>query len=603
MRLLKKRFYFTRYSVLAVLIILFAIVLRLALIALGWPPLDSDVGTVGIMGMHIAFKGQFPVFFYGQGYMGTFEAYVAAFFFRLFGVSFFSLALGLVLMYGVFLGSIYYLSSLLYSRGLALLTVLLLSLGSNPMFSRELVALGGYPDTLFFGALMMLLASWLALTSGQDAASRSQSERRRRLAAYAGWGLVAGLGLWTHVLTLPFTLCSAVLLWLFCRAELRGKTLFWLVAMLVLGMLPLLAYNAIMFFVNYNATTLFYLIRVHGSAGVPIPPGPPLFLRQLWGSFLIALPTMTGATPVCNATQVSTQTGCLLWHASWAFGLVGLWLWALGGTLRVLWNKRRLWWGKSRVAPVLEERTELVLYTARLALLGTSGLSFLLYVISSSSGLFPVATSRYLVGLLVSTPALLWPLWKGARSLFQRSQSASSSFGGHPVVKVGQTGGLLFVGVIYLLGTLSIFTGFPASPPLEQRWGAFTLQINDQHLALDPVREYNRQQEALVRDLLRTGNVHIYSDYWTCNRLIFVSQERIICAVVDINQRTKQLKIGQNRYTPYLRQVQADPHAAYVLPEGSPEEAACAQMLRTMKSPDAYQRFEFDGYVIYQPRR
>src|SRR5437868_455995 len=125
------------YHIVALLIILVAVGVRLLLLALGWPPLDSDEGTVGLMGMHIAFRGEFPIFFYGQGYMGAFEAYLAAIMFLLFGVSTFTLSLGLVLVYAGFLIAMYFLVRLLYSNGLALFVLLLLSLGSNPMLSRE----------------------------------------------------------------------------------------------------------------------------------------------------------------------------------------------------------------------------------------------------------------------------------------------------------------------------------------------------------------------------------------------------------------------------------------------------------------------------------
>lgn len=55
------------------------------------------------------------------------------------------------------------------------------------MLDTELVALGGYPELLFFGSLSLLIASWLALTSDQYA---SPHRRLWRMMAYACWGLV-----------------------------------------------------------------------------------------------------------------------------------------------------------------------------------------------------------------------------------------------------------------------------------------------------------------------------------------------------------------------------------------------------------------------------
>ena len=53
--------------------------------------------------LHIAYRGEHPVFLYGQNYMGTIEAYLGALLFHIFGVSSFSIRLGLALMFALFL--------------------------------------------------------------------------------------------------------------------------------------------------------------------------------------------------------------------------------------------------------------------------------------------------------------------------------------------------------------------------------------------------------------------------------------------------------------------------------------------------------------------
>src|SRR5436309_15617320 len=83
------------YTIWAVPLILLAVMIRIVLTAKGWPLLDSDEGTMGLMGMHIAFRGEHPIVFYAQGYMGEKEAYLAAMMFRLFGIC--SFIFGLVM--------------------------------------------------------------------------------------------------------------------------------------------------------------------------------------------------------------------------------------------------------------------------------------------------------------------------------------------------------------------------------------------------------------------------------------------------------------------------------------------------------------------------
>jgi hypothetical protein len=82
--------YINNYTAIAIILIALAVVLRVIFTALVVPEVNSDEGAMGLEAMHIAFKGEHPIFLYGQDYMGVLEAYVAAFFFRLFGVSVFS---------------------------------------------------------------------------------------------------------------------------------------------------------------------------------------------------------------------------------------------------------------------------------------------------------------------------------------------------------------------------------------------------------------------------------------------------------------------------------------------------------------------------------
>ncbi|HYT41625.1 MAG TPA: hypothetical protein VEP90_04725, partial [Methylomirabilota bacterium] len=121
------------YGILAFLIIALATLLRIFLIAWGWPHSNADVDTMGLMAMHIAYKGEHPIFFYGQNYQGTLQAYLGVVFFRLFGISVFSFRLGSVLFFTLFLVIMYCLTSLLYTKKLALIALALLSFGSSIM--------------------------------------------------------------------------------------------------------------------------------------------------------------------------------------------------------------------------------------------------------------------------------------------------------------------------------------------------------------------------------------------------------------------------------------------------------------------------------------
>ncbi len=133
--------------------------------------------------------------------------------FHLLGPSLFSLRLSVLLLFVLFLVGLYLLTRTLYSRGLALVTIALLSFGSNYLLTYQLRSYGGYPDTLLFGTLAFLIASWLAISSKPEFSFRSMSQR---CLGYAAWGLIVGLGIWSDQIILPFVAISGLLLLLFC---------------------------------------------------------------------------------------------------------------------------------------------------------------------------------------------------------------------------------------------------------------------------------------------------------------------------------------------------------------------------------------------------
>ena len=84
MKALLKYFRINIFEICAFTMIVLAMELRILLIAQGWPMTNSDESTMGLMALHIAYRGEVPIFFYGQGYMGALEAYLPAFLFSLF---------------------------------------------------------------------------------------------------------------------------------------------------------------------------------------------------------------------------------------------------------------------------------------------------------------------------------------------------------------------------------------------------------------------------------------------------------------------------------------------------------------------------------------
>jgi hypothetical protein len=573
------------YGLSALLIILLATALRLVLIALGWPLTNSDEGTIGMMALHIAYRGEHPIFFYGQNYMGAWEAYLGAAIFHLIGPSLFSLRLGLVLMFVVFLVCIYVLTSLLYSKPMALITLVLLGGGSSFVMARELSAIGGYSETLMFGAFVFLCAAWLALSYRPGLSWR---QNRWRYVAYLAWGLAAGLALWSDLLVAPMVLMSSLLILCFCWRELLRVVgaLCMLVGLLV-GAYPLIRYNL------HAAPHQDSLSTLRGLQGNGLHHTLPVILAELKGTFQISIPMVTG-NPFCPVTELSFigptsphTLQCTLIHSTWSLGYVLL---LAASVIMTAWAVWRSWRGSRHAfasdasEATLAEHNAFVRHTGGLLLLISALITLYLYASSAATLDWPGIHARYLLGMLIATPAVIWPLWQGASAINRVATNPESlagvRFTAPGRVRFGQFACRLVLALgmlLMVLGSVLAFTEVPS------------------------VQAQNQRDYALIDDLVQKGITHIYTDYWTCDKIAFMSSDRLTCVVVN-----GQLQSTYNRYKGYIRDVNADPHAAYAFPSNSSYAAPSGEHVAAVEDKSArtgiqYERFVIDGYVIYRP--
>ena len=113
------------------------------------------------------------------------------------------------------------------------------------------------------------------------------------------------------------------------------------------------------------------------------------------------------------------------------------------------------------------------------------------------------------------------------------------------------------------------------------------------------ISSIDQQHEAVLNKLESMNIKHFYTDdYWTCYRIAFATRENITCAVIGSDLLPH--RTNRNRYLPYVLQVQADPHAAYLLPENDPQTPFIVRNAHLANGN--YLGVELYGYVIYQPR-
>lgn len=161
-----------------------------------------DTGTVGLMALHIL-KGERPLFFYGQNYFGSMEAYLAAFLFWIFGPSEFVLSMSPILFSLGWIGATYLLFKELMGVRAGLVAALCVAVPGWVIVWYSIGSYGGYPAAFFLGTM----ALWLALRiSGRELS------RRAYWVHVLSLGAIAGLAIWTHLITAAYLLTGAILL-------------------------------------------------------------------------------------------------------------------------------------------------------------------------------------------------------------------------------------------------------------------------------------------------------------------------------------------------------------------------------------------------------
>jgi hypothetical protein len=207
--------------------LLIAVVVRAFIVIHTQGFIDGDEALVGIQAEHIL-RGELPIYFYNQPYMGSLEAYIMAGIFAIAGPSVWALRAEPILLSLVVVWLTWKLASVLAdTAGLPLqakqwfMTIAALLAAIPPLYDAvlQLRMLGGYIEIFIFMLLLMLFA--LKLTT-----RRAAGASRRELAwRWAGIGFIVGLGLWVNPL-ISYGIFAAALwiLWDWLKALKESKS-------------------------------------------------------------------------------------------------------------------------------------------------------------------------------------------------------------------------------------------------------------------------------------------------------------------------------------------------------------------------------------------
>ncbi|MHA4949938.1 ArnT family glycosyltransferase [Micromonospora sp. SD19] len=537
-----------RPALVALLFGVTGVVYRLILTLFTVPVSNSDEATFGLAALHIAQGRERPIFLYGQHYMGVLESYLAAPLVAVFGPSWPVLRLPMLVLYAVFLYLIHRLTRRLCTPWFAAFVVGLLALGPERVVRDQLTVVGGRPEVKPAVLLMLLITVGLAVGT----------VHRRRL-AIGLFGLLVGLSVWSDWLILPYLAVAGLALLWAVRRELLGWSGLLLVAGAVVGVAPMIVDNL-------RAGPGEDSLSVFREVSTKTGPQPP-WSDRIRGGLLEGVPLAHGLCPV---------DGCGRWQ-QW-FGVLYPVLLVAGAALAVLAYRRAAATpGRERVerAGVASAgaeqrpgglRAERVGPVVQLALIAGAALTLLSYVRSPLAATSPLDNARYLSVLQLSLPAVLWPLWVAALTAWRGTSSV-----------LGRIAGALSAAVLAALTvtTLVITVLFAATGTAASR-------------------TEERQARELAAALRADGPHEVYGDYWTCNRLIFNTDESVVCGVLDAD-----LSPGQNRYRPYWRQVGRAERPGYVVEAGSPMDRRLRRLLADRG--DATPVREVGGYRVYHP--
>ncbi len=111
-----------------------------------------------------------------------------------------------------------------------------------------------------------------------------------------------GLGLWSHMLVLPFVAMALLLLILFCHGELFTPATLLLILGFLAGVFPLIAYKV----EHPSQDFIEQLLRLHSMGGTTTVLSHT-FSDQILGTILVSIPMATGASPDCAVSAVPGQ--------------------------------------------------------------------------------------------------------------------------------------------------------------------------------------------------------------------------------------------------------------------------------------------------------
>jgi len=463
-------------------------------------PFNSDEAIVALMARHIL-QGELPVFFYGQVYMGSLDAFMVAGGFALFGQQVWVIRLVQTVLFAAVILTTAWVAKLTFGNWKhGWIATCFLALPTVNVTLYTTATLGGYNEAMLLGNLVLAVGMVL-IRRADDLPEKVLDGKTYVLAVL--WGAIAGCGLWANGLSLVYSLpAGVVMLWaIFWRF--RGKFSAWQKTLLVLTATSGIAIGA--------SPWLIYAIQT----------GPASLMGELFGTAVAV-----------EKTPWIVQTGQHLFN----FVLLGL---------TALFDFRPPWgvrWLGLPMMPVILVFWGAVVYTwfwrwkpeegsrwKKWMLTGV-GISVVAGFVFTSFGVDP--SGRYFLPLYM---ILVIAAADGVQRLVKKPQ--------------GQAAVVAFVLMFHLWGTLQCALRYP--PGLTTQFDA--VAVVDHH--------YN---DGLIDFLKAEGETRGYSKYWVAYPTAFLSGEEVVFIPALPYHQDMRFTIRDDRYAPYRDVVAESKKVAYI---------------------------------------
>ncbi len=280
-----------------VILLIFHFIFRFILLSIEAFPFNSDEAIVGLMAKHIL-DGENFLYFFGQSYMGSLDAYLVALGFLIFGEEIWVIRLIQVFLYGMVIVFSYLFVDLSFrSKKIAFLSSLFLVFPAVNIVLYTTVSLGGYGEALLLGVVSFYIAAII---------EKETNNRQKINRLYLGLlGFIGGIGLYINPISLTMILPAILfVLWKLLKQCPRKKTVFGnLFVMLIFFILGSAPFWYSLFFTNgfsvlteiggsavaIESNTYFQNILSHIVSLFLFGPTVILGLRPPWGVHLIGL--------------------------------------------------------------------------------------------------------------------------------------------------------------------------------------------------------------------------------------------------------------------------------------------------------------------------